>query len=63
MAEIGIAASFISGIAVGTTVATTLYEAADVLVNAKPQMMALAKHVSQSTVFLKHLKDVLKTEM
>ncbi|KAL8869782.1 MAG: hypothetical protein Q9174_004014 [Haloplaca sp. 1 TL-2023] len=63
MAEIGIAASFISVIAVGTTVATTLYEAADVMVNAKPQMMALAKHVSQSTVLLKHLKDVLKTEM
>ncbi|KAL8954917.1 MAG: hypothetical protein Q9183_006871, partial [Haloplaca sp. 2 TL-2023] len=63
MAEIGIAASFISVIAVGTTVATTLYEAADVMVNAKPQMTALAKHVSQSTVLLKHLKDVLKTEM
>lgn len=62
MAEIGLVASIFSVAAVGTSVATSLYEAADVVVHAPRQILALAKHVSQSTSVLKHMGKVLETE-
>lgn len=62
MAEIGLIASIFSVAAFGTSVATTLYQAADVMINADQQIYALAKHVSQSTAVLKHMGEVLETE-
>lgn len=62
MAEIGLVASIFNVAAVGTSVATTLYNAADVMINAHQQMFALAKHVSQFTAVLKHMGQVLETE-
>lgn len=62
MAEIGLVASIFSVVAVGTSVATTLYEAADVMTNANQQIFTLAKHVSQFTAVLKHMGQVLETE-
>lgn len=62
MAEIGIAASIISVAAFGVAVATTLYETADIMKNAKPQISALAKHVTQFTAVLNHMGQMLETE-
>ena len=62
MAEIGLVASIFSVAAVGVSVATTLYETADVMIHANQQIRALAKHVSQFTAVLKHMGQVLKTE-
>ncbi|KAL8724345.1 MAG: hypothetical protein Q9181_006866, partial [Wetmoreana brouardii] len=59
---IGLVASIFSVAAVGTSVATTLYETADVMINADQQILALAKHVSQFTAVLKHMGQVLKSE-
>ena len=62
MAEIGLIASIFSVAAFGTSVATTLYRTADVMINADQQIYALAKHVSQATAVLKHMGEVLETE-
>lgn len=62
MAEIGLAASIISVAAFGASVATTLYETADIMRNANQQITALAKHVTQFTAVLNHMGQVLKTE-
>lgn len=62
MAEFGLVASIFSVAAVGTSVATTLYEAADVMIHARQQIFALAKHVAQFTAVLKHMGQVLETE-
>ncbi|KAM0800716.1 hypothetical protein BDR22DRAFT_230643 [Usnea florida] len=62
MAEIGIAASIISVAAFGVSVATTLYETADIMKNANPQITALAKHVTQFTAVLNHMGQMLETE-
>ena len=62
MAEIGLAASIIGVAAFGATVATTLYETADIMRNAKREISALAKHVTQFTAVLNHMGQVLKTE-
>ena len=62
MAEIGLAASIISVAAFGASVATTLYETADIMKNANQQIRALAKHVTQFTAVLNHMGQVLKTE-
>ena len=62
MAEISIVASIFSIVAFGTSVATTLYQAADVMISADQQIYALAKHVSQFTAVLKHMAEVLETE-
>lgn len=62
MAEIGLVASIFSVAAVGTSVATTLYETADVMINADQQILSLAKHVSQFTAVLKHMGQVLEAE-
>ncbi|KAL8702077.1 MAG: hypothetical protein Q9201_004579 [Fulgogasparrea decipioides] len=62
MAEIGLVASIFSVAAVGTSVATKLYETADVMINADKQILTLAKHVSQFTAVLKHMGQVLQTE-
>lgn len=62
MAEIGLIASIFSVAAFGSSVATTLYQTADVMINADQQIYALAKHVSQSTAVLKHMGEVLETE-
>ena len=62
MAEIGIAASIISVAAFGVSVATTLYETADIMKNANPQISALAKHVTQFTAVLNHMGQMLETE-
>jgi hypothetical protein len=62
MAEIGLVASIFSVAAVGTSVAMTLYDAAEVMINANQQIFALAKHVSQFTAVLKHMGQVLETE-
>jgi hypothetical protein len=62
MAEIGLVASIFSVAAFGTSVATTLYETADIMINANQQIYALAKHVSQFTAVLKHMGQVLETE-
>lgn len=62
MAEIGLVASIISVAAFGVSVATTLYETADVMRNASQQITALAKHVTQFTAVLNHMGQVLKTE-
>ena len=60
MAEV--AASIISLVAFGTSVATKLYETADIMRNANQQIRALAKHVTQFTAVLNHMGQVLKTE-
>lgn len=62
MAEIGLIASIFSVAAFGTSVATTLYQTGDIMINADQQIYALAKHVSQSTAVLKHMGEVLETE-
>lgn len=62
MAEISLVASIFSVAAFGTSVATTLYQTADIMINADQQIYALAKHVSQSTAVLKHMGEVLETE-
>lgn len=62
MAEIGIAASIISVAAFGVSVATTLYETADIMIHASPQIRALAKHVTQFTAVLNHMGQMLETE-
>ena len=60
MAEV--AASIISLVAFGTSVAKKLYETADIVGNANQQIRALAKHVTQFTAVLNHMGHVLKTE-
>ena len=60
MAEI--AASIISLVAFGTSVAKKLYETADIMRNANQQIRALAKHVTQFTAVLNHMGQVLQTE-
>ena len=62
MAEIGLAASIISFAAFGASVATTLYETADILKHADQQIRVLAKHVTQFTAVLNHMGQVLRTE-
>ncbi len=62
MAEIGLAASILSVAAFGVSVATTLYETADIMNTANQQIRALAKHVTQFTAVLNHMGQVLKTE-
>ena len=62
MAEIGLAASIISVAAFGVSVATTLYETADIMRSAYQQIRAMAKHVTQFAAVLNHMGQVLKTE-
>jgi len=62
MAEIGLVGSIVSVAAVGASLATTLYEAADVMIHANQQILDLAKHVSQFTAVLKHMGQVLESE-
>lgn len=62
MAEIGLVASIFSVAAFGTSVAATLYQTADIMINADQQIYALAKHVSQSTAVLKHMGEMLEAE-
>ena len=61
MAEIGLVASVVGVAAYGTSVATKLYETADVMIHAQEQIAGLAKHVSQFTAVLRHLAKVLET--
>ncbi len=60
--ELGVAASILSIAAIGTTLATTLYEQADVLIHAQHDIISMAKHVSRFTAVLKHMGQVLETE-
>ena len=62
MAELGLIASIASVAAIGTSVATTLYSTADVMMGANQQTMLLARHVSQATAVLKRMGEVLETE-
>lgn len=62
MAEIGLVASIFGVASFGTKVATSLYEAADVMYHAHDQISSMAKHVSQFTAVLRHLGGVLKAE-
>ena len=62
MAEIGLIASIVSVAAAGTSVATTLYKTADVMMGANQQILILAKHVSQATAVLKRMGEVLETD-
>ena len=62
MAEIGLVASIFGVAAYGTQVATSLYETADVMINAHQQIASMAKHVSQFTTVLRHLGRVLEAE-
>ena len=62
MAEIGLVASIVSIAAVGTSVATSLYEAADNMMHANREIYTLAKHVSQFAAVLKHMGEVLDKE-
>lgn len=62
MAEIGLVASIFSIAAVGTSVATSLYEAVDSMIHAKREIYTLAKHVSQFAAVLKHMGEVLDKE-
>ena len=62
MAEIGLAASIIGVAAFGASVATTLYETADIMKHANQQIRDLAKNVTQFTAVLNHMGRVLKTE-
>ena len=62
MAEIGLVASVVTLAAAGTSIATSLYQAADVITHANEQIYALAKHVTQFTAVLKHMAQVLKEE-
>ena len=62
MAEIGIIGSIFSIAAVGASLATNLYDAADVMYHADQQILDLAKHVLQFTAVLKHMGQVLETE-
>lgn len=62
MAEIGLVASIFGVASFGTKVATTLYEAADIMIHAHQQIASMAKHVSQFTAILRHLGRVLEAE-
>jgi hypothetical protein len=62
MAEIGLVGSIFSVAAVSVSLATTLYEAADVMIHANLQILDLAKHVSQFTAVLRHMGQVLESE-
>ncbi|KAL9607493.1 MAG: hypothetical protein Q9167_007594 [Letrouitia subvulpina] len=62
MAEIALVASIFSVAAFGSSVATKLYETADVMIHARQEISKLAKHVVQFTYVLKHLGHVLEAE-
>lgn len=62
MAEIGLVASIFGVASFGTKVATSLYEAADIMIHAHQQIASMAKHVSQFTAILRHLGRVLEAE-
>ena len=62
MAEIGLVASIFGVASFGTKVATSLYEAADIMIHAHQQIASMAKHVSQFTAVLRHLGRVLEAE-
>lgn len=62
MAEIGIVASIFSVAAFGASVATKLYESADVMIHARQEISKLAKHVVHFTFVLKHVGHVLEAE-
>lgn len=62
MAEIGLVASVIQVAGFGAVVAKNLYNAANVIIHANQQILALAKHVSQFTAVLKHMGEVLDAE-
>lgn len=62
MAEIGLVASIFGVASFGAKVATSLYEAADIMIHAHQQIASMAKHVSQFTAVLRHLGHVLEAE-
>ncbi|KAL9013387.1 MAG: hypothetical protein Q9173_001915 [Seirophora scorigena] len=62
MAEVGVAASILSIAAIGTSLAMTLYEQADILLHARQEITSMAKHVSRFTAVLKHTSQVLDAE-
>ena len=63
MAEVLALAASVCGVAAyGTTVATTLYGAADVMLHAREQIAQMAKHVSQFAAALRQLGGVLKAD-
>lgn len=62
MAEISLVASIFGVASFGTKVATSLYQAADIMIHAHQQIASMAKHVSQFTAVLRHLGRVLETE-
>ena len=62
MAEIGLVASIFGVASFGAKVATSLYEAADLMIHAHQQIASMAKHVSQFTAVLRHLGRVLEAE-
>ena len=62
MAEIALVASVIQVAGFGAAVAKNLYDAADVMIHANQQILALAKHVSQFTAVLKRMGEVLDAE-
>ena len=62
MAEIGLVASILSVAAVGTSVATTLYETTQTVRHADQDILSLARHVSESTAAITHMGEVMKEE-
>ncbi len=62
MAEIALVASIFGVAAFGTRIATSLYEAAEIMIHAHQQIASMAKHVSQFTAILRHLGRVLEAE-
>lgn len=62
MAEIGLVGSIFGIATFGTKVATSLYEAADIMIHAHQQITSMGKHVSQFTAALRHLGRVLEAE-
>lgn len=62
MAELGLVASIFSVAAIRTSVATTLYDAAQIMIHADQQIKDLARHVTQFTAVLKHMGVMLDKE-
>ncbi|KAL8656888.1 MAG: hypothetical protein Q9226_002469 [Calogaya cf. arnoldii] len=62
MAELGVAASILSIAAIGSSLATTLYQQADVLIHAQSEINSMAKHVTRFAAVLRHMGQVLKAE-
>ena len=62
MAELGVAASILSIAAIGSSLATTLYQQADVLIHAQSEINSMAKHVTRFAAVLRHMGQVLEVE-